>query len=407
MDKRLSRLEAGVDFPLTVKALVLSREYPPHVYGGAGVAVDQLTRALGRRLAVEVRCFGQPDPGPAGVLVRGYRAWDQLAPGPEGPRFAAALEVLSVGLAMARDATDADVVHAHTWYVSLAGYLMRALYRIPLIVTLHSLEPLRPWKADQLGSGYLVSTWAEKSAVEVAERVIAVSAAMREDILRHFTVAPERVAVVHNGIDPDRYRPTDRREALARHGVRPPYVLFVGRLSEQKGLFYLLEATRALAPDVQVVLCTTSPDTGEIAGRFERAVAGHPRAHWIRAMLPVDEVIQLYSHAAAFVCPSIYEPFGLINLEAMGCAAPVVASAVGGIPEVVVPGETGILVPPGQSDGLARALQWLLDHPAEARAMGRAGRSRAEKHFSWAYVAERTEHVYAEAIAAFRSSPAR
>jgi len=389
-----------------VKALILTREYPPHVYGGAGVVVDQLTRALSRRIGVEVRCFGQPDPGPEGVLVRGYQPWERVAPGPDGPRFASALEAFSIGLAMARDATDADVVHAHTWYASLAGYLVRTLYRIPLVVTVHSLEPLRPWKADQLGPGYGLSTWAEKSAVEAADRVIAVSGAMREDILRHFGVDPGRVVVVHNGIDPDRYRRTQRREALERRGIREPYVLFVGRLSEQKGLFHLLEATRELPAGAQVVLCAASPDTAEIEARFRRAAAEHPRAVWIREMVPVDEVIQLCSHAALFVCPSVYEPFGLINLEAMACETPVVASAVGGIPEVVAERETGLLVPAGRADELARAIRWMLEHPSEARAMGRAGRQRVEERFSWARVAERAEGVYAAAIEDFRPAAA-
>ena len=389
-----------------MKALVLTREYPPHVYGGAGVVVDQLTRSLGQRIAVEVRCFGESRVGPEGVVVRGYRPWERVASGPEGPRFSPVLEAFSVALAMARDETDADVVHAHTWYTSLAGYLVRALHRIPLIVTLHSLEPLRPWKADQLGSGYDLSSWAEKSAVEAADRVIAVSTAMREDILQHFAVHPERVVVIHNGIDPARYRRTERRDALDRRGIQEPYVLFVGRLSEQKGLFPLLEATRELPADVQLVLCAAAPDTPEFDARFRQAVAAHPRARWVDEMVPVDEVIQLYSHAAAFVCPSIYEPFGLINLEAMACEAPVVASTVGGIPEVVVPGETGLLVPPGQVDRLAAAIRWVLEHPADARTMGRAGRARVETRFSWASIAERTAHVYTAAMQDFHAPAA-
>lgn len=384
-----------------MKALVLTREYPPHVYGGAGVVVDQLSRALSRRMAVEVRCFGERGPSPDDIVVRGYAPWERLAAGPEGPRFAPALETLSVALAMARDPVDADVAHAHTWYADMAGVWIRTLYRIPLVVTLHSLEPLRPWKADQLGSGYLLSSWIERTAVETADRVIAVSRGMRDDILRHFRVDPDRVVVIHNGIDPERFRRTGARDALERHGVRPPYVLFVGRITDQKGIFHLLDAAPRLPPGVQVVLCASAPDTPEIEERLRRAVPGHPNVVWINAMVPVDEVVQLYSHAAVFACPSVYEPFGLINLEAMACETPVVASAVGGILEVVEDGKTGLLVEPGRPDALAAAIRRLLDDPALARDMGRAGRQRVEERFSWASVAERTEQVYREAIAGF------
>jgi starch synthase len=260
------------------------------------------------------------------------------------------------------------------------------------------MEPLRPWKADQLGTGYAVSSWAERLAVECADRVIAVSAQMRGDILTHFRVDPDRVVVIHNGVDAEAFARTDRQDALARHGVRAPYALFVGRISEQKGIFQLLEAARALPADVQLVLCASSPDTPELLARLEAAVAGRPEVHWINAMLPVPEVVQLYSHAAVFVCPSIYEPFGLINLEAMACGTPVVASRVGGIPEVVVDGETGRLVEPGDVDALGRALRETLADPERARRMGEAGRRRVEAHFSWDRIADRTLMVYGEAI---------
>lgn len=381
-----------------MRILLLSREYPPHVYGGAGVVVDHLSRALARRGPVEVRCFGDQAVAGPDLSVRGYAPWDRLAGGPEAA-YAPALEALSVGLAMARDPVAADVVHTHTWYVGLGGMLVQAIHDVPLVVTLHSMEPLRPWKADQLGTGYQVSSWAERLAVERAERVIAVSAQMRGDILTHFRVDPERVVVIHNGVDAEAFRRTERREALARHGVREPYVLFVGRISEQKGIFPLLEATRALPEDVSLVLCASSPDTPELLARLEAAVAGRPRVHWINAMLPVPEVVELYSHAAVFVCPSIYEPFGLINLEAMACGTPVVASRVGGIPEVVVDGETGWLVPPGDEAALARALRDALADPARARRMGEAGRRRVEAHFSWDRIADRTLAVYRDAIA--------
>ena len=391
-----------------MKALVLTREYPPHVYGGAGVVVDQLTQALARRMPVEVRCFGErpPDAGRQGIVVRGYAPWERVSAGTDGPRFAPALETLSIALAMARDPVDADVAHAHTWYADMAGLWIRTLYRIPLVVTLHSMEPLRPWKADQLSTGYLLSTWIEKTAVEAADRVIAVSATMREDILAHFRVDPSKVIVIHNGIDPERFRPTDKRDALDGFGVRTPYVLFVGRITDQKGIFHLLEAATRLPPGVQVVLCASAPDTPEIEARLRRAVSAHPNAVWINEMVPHDVVTQLYSHAAVFACPSVYEPFGLINLEAMACETPVVASAVGGILEVVVDGETGLLVEPARPDVLAEALTRVLANPALGRSMGRAGRRRVETRFSWSSVAERTEQVYSDAIAEFkRASP--
>jgi len=275
---------------------------------------------------------------------------------------------------------------------------VQSIHDVPLVVTLHSLEPLRPWKADQLGTGYAVSSWAERLAVERAERVIAVSAQMRADILAHFRVDPDRVAVIHNGVDADAFARTERRDVLARHGVHPPYALFVGRISEQKGIFGLLEAADALPEGVELVLCASSPDTPELQARLAAAVVGRPRIRWINAMLPVEEVVQLYSHAAVFVCPSIYEPFGLINLEAMACGTPVVASRVGGIPEVVVDGETGLLVEPGDPAALAAALRRVLDDPARAARMGEAGRRRVEAHFSWDRIAERTMEIYRQAI---------
>jgi glycogen synthase len=387
-----------------MKVLMLTREYPPQIYGGAGVVVGELSRALSRRMSVEVRCFGERAPSSDGVTVRGYTPWERLRSAPEGPAFAPALETLSIGLAMARDPVDAQVAHAHTWYADMAGVWIRTLHRVPLIVTLHSMEPLRPWKADQLGSGYLLSSWIEKTGVETADRVIAVSAQMREDILRHFAVDPAKVVVIHNGIDPDRFRRTERRDALERRGVRSPYVLFVGRITDQKGIFHLLEAAPKLPPHVQIVLCASAPDTPEIEARLRRAVAAHPNVHWIAEMVPVDEVIQLYSHAAVFVCPSVYEPFGLINLEAMACETPVVASAVGGILEVVEDGRTGLLVPPARPDELADAILRVLDDRALAQALGQAGRGHVEERFSWASVAARTERVYAEAIEQFAAT---
>ncbi len=389
-----------------MKALLLTREYPPHIYGGAGVVVGQLARALSHLMAVEVRCFGERSPAEATgeIALRGYTPWERVGPGRDGPRYAPALETLSIALAMARDPVDADVAHAHTWYADMAGLWIRTVHRIPLCVTLHSMEPLRPWKADQLGSGYLLSSWIEKTSVEAADRVIAVSRQMREDILAHFRVAPERVVVIHNGIDPNQFRRTEARDVLARRGVREPYVLFVGRITDQKGIFHLLEAAPKLPPGVQVVLCASAPDTPEIEARLKRALPEHPNVVWIGEMVPVEEVVQLYSHAAVFVCPSVYEPFGLINLEAMACETPVVASAVGGILEVVEDGKTGVLVEPGSPDALVAAIRALLEDPARGRAMGRAGRHRVEAHFSWVSVAKRTRDDYQDAIADFARS---
>ena len=381
---------------------MLTREYPPHIYGGAGVVVDQLTQALAKRMAVEVRCFGERPASTGPVTVRGYTPWERLKADKDGPRFAPALETLSIGLAMARDQVDADVAHAHTWYADMAGLWIRTVHRIPLVVTLHSMEPLRPWKADQLGSGYLLSSWIEKTAVESADRVIAVSARMRDDILEYFHADPAKVVVIHNGIDPDRFVRTEARDHLDRLGVKPPYVLFVGRITDQKGIFHLLEAARMLPEGVQVVLCASAPDTPEIEERLKKAVPTHPNVKWIYEMVPVPVVSQLYSHAAVFACPSVYEPFGLINLEAMACETAVVASAVGGILEVVEDGKTGLLVPPGNAQALAAALRTLLEDPGRARAMGKAGRKRVEERFSWASVAARTQEVYGEAIDEFK-----
>jgi glycogen synthase len=385
-----------------VKALFITREYPPHIYGGAGVVVDQLSRALARRMGVEVRCFGPREPRTDGIVLRGYTPWERV--GGKDVRFAPALETLSINLAMARDTVDADVVHAHTWYADMGAMWIGQLYRIPLVVTLHSMEPLRPWKADQLGSGYLVSSWIEKTTVEAAQRVIAVSHKMREDILEHFDADPARVVVIHNGIDPEQFKRTEARDALDRLGVREPYVLFVGRITDQKGIFHLLEASRRLPAGVQVVLCASAPDTPEIEDRLRRTVAEMPQVRWINEMVPVPVVTQLYSHAAVFACPSVYEPFGLINLEAMACQAPVVASAVGGILEVVEDGKTGLLVPPAQPEALAAAITRVLSSPDLARSMGQAGRGRVEAQFSWTSIAERTEQVYAEATAEFKRS---
>lgn len=321
-----------------------------------------------------------------------------------------ALRTFSVDLAMAAALEGRELVHSHTWYANLAGHLAKELYGVPHVVTAHSLEPLRPWKAEQLGGGYALSSWAERTAVEAADAVIAVSGAMREDILTCYpTLAPERVHVVHNGIDTALYRPDHGTDALTRIGIDPdrPFVLFVGRITRQKGVPHLLRAVRDVDPAAQVVLCAGAPDTPEIDKEFRDLFAELSRArdgvHWIPKMLPRPEVIQLLTHAAVFVCPSVYEPLGIVNLEAMACGTPVVASRVGGIPEVVEDGVTGTLVPVDDGDdafeaGLGRALDAVLGDAQAARRMGEAGRARAVREFGWDAVARRTVRLYEEIV---------
>jgi glycogen synthase len=379
-----------------MKVLQLTREYPPAIYGGAGVVVGHLSRALSRRMEVEVRAWGDEDRRDGDIPVSCFRAWDQLGRSDDGELYPPALETLSIALGMTRKPVDADVVHAHTWYADMAGLWTKIVHRIPLVVTLHSMEPLRPWKEDQLGSGYHLSSWIEKTTVEAADRVIAVSAGMKADILEHYDIAREKVVVIHNGIEPDVYQATPDRSALEKFGVTSPYVLFVGRISDQKGIFDLLSASRELPAGVQLVLCAAAPDTPELLARMENATAGRDDILWINEMVGKDDVIQLYTHAELFACPSVYEPFGIINLEAMGCGTAVVASGVGGILEVVVDGETGILTKPNDPAGLAAAMNRLLADPAMARAMGAAGRKRVEELFSWESVAGRTMELYEE-----------
>jgi glycogen synthase len=404
------------------KVVLFSNEYPPHVYGGAGVHVEYLSRALARLVDVEVRCFGDQDVHHGTVRVRGYAGWPEATRGTD-PRFSGALDALSRSLAMAKDPIQADLVHCHTWYTDLAGFWARLLWDLPLVVTVHSLEPLRPWKAEQLGAGYRLSSWMECTGIEHADAVIAVSRATRDDVLRCYAIPPERVHVIHNGIDTDQYRKTEAIKALLRHGVDParPYVLFVGRITRQKGIIHLVNAIPYLDPALQVVLCAGAPDTEEIAREMAERVAavsaGRRGVVWIREMLPRDEVIQLYSHAAVFCCPSVYEPFGIINLEAMACETPVVASRAGGIPEVVVHGETGFLVDlelrpgtfdPVDPDAFSRALAEAIDRvardPVLQRQMGQRGRERVERAFSWTAIAQQTLDLYRNVVGAYRPS---
>ncbi|MFC8147483.1 glycogen synthase [Streptomyces paradoxus] len=376
---------------------LLTREYPPDVYGGAGVHVEFLARELRPLVDLDVHCWGE---GRADGVQR-HRPWSAL----DGANDA--LRTFSVDLAMAAALEGRELVHSHTWYANLGGHLAKMLYGIPHVMTAHSLEPLRPWKAEQLGGGYDLSSWAERTAIEAADAVIAVSGAMREDILGCYpALDPEKVHVVHNGIDTSLYRPDHGTDALDRIGLdrSRPYVLFVGRITRQKGVPHLLRAVRDIDPAAQVVLCAGAPDTPEIDQEF-RELFGElsgvrDGVFWIPKMLPRPEVIQLLTHAALFVCPSVYEPLGIVNLEAMACGTPVVASAVGGIPEVVDDGTTGLLVPPGDGfeAGLARAMDTVLADPAAARRMGEAGRERAVGEFGWDAVARRTVRLYEEIV---------
>ncbi|MFD8263606.1 glycogen synthase [Streptomyces griseoluteus] len=374
---------------------LLTREYPPDVYGGAGVHVEFLARELAGLVDLEVHCWGEG----RGVGVVRHRPWPVL----DGSNDA--LRTFSVDLSMAATLQGSDLVHSHTWYAGLAGHLAKLLYGIPHVTTAHSLEPLRPWKAEQLGGGYALSSWAERTAIESADAVIAVSGAMRDDILACYpALDADRVHVVHNGIDTRLYRPAPGTDALRRHGIDPerPYVLFVGRITRQKGVPQLLRAVREIDPDTQVVLCAGAPDTPEIdrefRDRFQELGAVRTGVFWIPQMLPRAEVVQLLTHAAVFVCPSVYEPLGIVNLEAMACGTPVVASRVGGIPEVVDHGRTGLLVDTDADfeGNLARALDDVLADPAAARRMGEAGRARAVGEFGWDAVARRTAGLYEE-----------
>jgi alpha-maltose-1-phosphate synthase len=395
-----------------LRALFLTNEFPPEVYGGAGIHVDELTRHLRGLIELDIRSFGSRSEDAKGWRVRGYSpAHDASA---LDPRLRPMFEALSRDLSMLGDPVRADVVHVHTWYAHLAGLLVQLAYGIPLVLTVHSLEPLRPWKREQLGGGYDVSSWVERSAIEAARAVIAVSGGTREDILRLFDVPEERVHVIHNGIDAEFYRPDPATNFLKARGIDPtvPYVLFVGRVTRQKGIVHLVRAIHHLDPGIGVVLCAGQPDTPEIAREMAAGVraaqAERPNVVWIGEMVSREEVRQLYSHAAVFCCPSVYEPFGIINLEAAACETPVVASAVGGIPEVVVDGETGLLVPVDLSSddpmrpidpdrfelNLAGAINALMADAVTRDVMGRAARRRAVEHFGWSAIARQTLALY-------------
>lgn len=396
---------------------LFTREFPPQVYGGAGVHVDYLSRELAKHIAVEVHCWGPQNFDNGNLHVRGAEPWEEITNASEG-KFKGALEALSLNLTQVKFLTGIDIVHTHTWYMAMAGYFAKKLYALPFVLTTHSLEPLRAWKAEQLGSGYAMSSWMERTAILDADAIIAVSEGTRADILRAYPdVKPDRIHVIYNGIDLVEYRKTLETRALSNYGIDPaiPYVLFVGRITRQKGVTHLVDAIRYLPRETQVVLCAGAPDTPEIAAELRQKVGdaqrGHPRIIWIEKMVTKQEAIQLYSNARVFCCPSVYEPFGIINLEAMACGAPVLASATGGIKEVVVDGETGYLVPFDQDPvtsfpldpdkfarDLAAGINRLLEDPERCQRFGVAGRKRVEEVFSWTAIARQTIRLYEQLI---------
>jgi alpha-maltose-1-phosphate synthase len=377
--------------PAALRVAMLTREYPPEVYGGAGVHVEYLARSLAGLVDLTVHCQGADRPG-----AIAHRPWPQLAAA--NP----AIQTISTELSMAAATAGADVVHSHTWYAALAGHLSGLLHGIPHVLTAHSLEPLRPWKAEQLGGGYAVSSWSERAAMESAAAVIAVSQGMRSDILMTYPNVPaDRVHVIHNGIDAGQYQPDHGRDVLDRYGIEPdrPSVVFVGRVTRQKGVPVLLRAAEWIAPEAQLVLCAGQADTPELAAEVSDLVT-HLRETrsgvvWLPGMLAKEEVIQIMTRATVFACPSLYEPLGIVNLEAMACGTAVVASAVGGIPEVVAEGETGLLVPPADEAALAGAINALVNDPARAAELGARGRARAVADFSWDSIAAQTARLYA------------
>lgn len=401
-----------------MKALFLTNEYPPHVYGGAGVHVDYLSRELAKTMPIEVRCFGAQKLAKGNLSVRGFELDDSefTCPKPLRPVFGAIRRCTDFNTAK----IDADLVHCHTWYSHFGGILAKMNYGLPLVITVHSLEPLRPWKREQLGGGYDFSVWVEKTALEMADAVIAVSGETRADIERLFQVQTDRVHVIHNGIDLDDYRKSDSTAALTKYGIDPgkALLLFVGRITRQKGIVHLVRAIEFMGTDFQIVLCAGAPDTPEIGAEMKEAVEKMKSRRsgiiWIDEMVDQETVRELYSAATVFCCPSIYEPFGIINLEAMACETAVVATAVGGIKEVVVDGETGFLVPIDQmaespfeprdpekfARDLAARVNQLIADPALCAKFGRAGRKRAEEKFSWTAIAAQTKALYEQLLAA-------
>ena len=396
-----------------MKALFLTNEYPPNIYGGAGIHVEYLTRELAALMDVEVRCFGDQDIPAGNPQVKGYTA-DKSMFAATDSKLKSPLSALNQSIAFNATPVDAQLVHCHTWYTHFGGILAKLGYGIPLVITTHSLEPLRPWKREQIGLGYNISSWVEKTAMEMADALIAVSEGMKDDILRLFDVDEEKVKVIYNGIDVDEFRPVSGQDALVKYGIDPelPYVLFFGRVTRQKGIIHLVNAIKYLDENVQVVLCAGMPDTKEIGQEMEDKVqaikATRDNVIWINEWVSLEPKIELYSHAAVFCCPSIYEPFGIINLEAMACGTPVVGSAVGGIKEIIKDGETGFLVeleqqqespfeavnPDQFARDLANGINKIVLNPSLRESMGQASRKRAVDVFSWKSIAKETMALY-------------
>ena len=396
-----------------MKALFYTREYPPYVYGGAGVHVEYLAAELAKLMEVEVRSFGDQNETTGNLTVKGF-PFDNPVFDQANDKLKAVLKTLSTCVQMNADDIDADVVHCHTWYAHFAGIIAKLCYGIPLVITTHSLEPLRPWKREQLGRGYDASSWVEKTAIEMADAIIAVSRETKQDVLKFFDVEEDKIKVIYNGIDLQQYVVTEAASTLEQYGIdrTKPFVLFVGRITREKGIIHLVNAIKYMDPDTQVVLCAGAPDTPEIAKEMEDSVKevkkNRDNVIWISKMLEKEEVIQLYSHADVFCCPSIYEPFGIINIEAMACHTAVVASAVGGIKEVVLHGETGLLIPLEQqreapfepvdpdkfSRALAEGINKVIADPALKASMAQKGRKRVEEHFDWKAIARQVEQLY-------------
>ncbi|MGC6431229.1 MAG: glycogen synthase [Jejuia sp.] len=400
-----------------MKALFYTREFPPYVYGGAGVHVEYLAEELAKLIEMDVRCFGDQNETSGNLSVKGFPFDNPIFDGADD-KLKSVFKTLSTCVQMNIDPVDADVVHCHTWYAHFAGIMSKLCYGTPLVITTHSLEPLRPWKREQLGRGYDASSWVEKTAIEMADALIAVSEETKEDVLQHFNVDESKVKVIYNGINLQQYKATSSTETLDTYGINKskPYVLFVGRITRQKGIIHLVNAIKYVDPDTQIVLCAGAPDTKEIGLEMEAAVSEVQKTRdnviWIDKMVTKEEIIQLYSHAAVFCCPSIYEPFGIINIEAMACNTAVVASAVGGIKEVVVDGETGILIPleqqkeapfePVNPDKFARDLangvNKVIKDEALRNNMAQKGRKRVEDYFDWVAIAKQVEALYESII---------
>ncbi|TBN03989.1 glycogen synthase [Hyunsoonleella flava] len=400
-----------------MKALFYTREFPPYVYGGAGVHVEYLADELSKLMELDVRCFGDQDSNDGNLSVKGFPFEDGVFKNADD-KLKSVFKTLTTGLHMNADAVDADVVHCHTWYAHFAGIVSKLCYGTPLVITTHSLEPLRPWKREQLGRGYDASSWVEKTAIEMADALIAVSEETKEDVIKHFNVDENKVKVIYNGINLQQYVQTSESSTLDEYGVdkTKPYVLFVGRITRQKGIIHLVNAIKYIDPETQIVLCAGAPDTKEIGVEMENAVNEVKKTRdnviWIDKMVTKEEIIQLYSHADVFCCPSIYEPFGIINIEAMACNTAVVASAVGGIKEVVLDGETGILVPLEQQTeapfepidpdkfarDLANGVNKVINDKDLRDSMAKKGRKRVEDYFDWVAIAQQVKDLYQSLI---------